>query len=187
MTWLFDSPTLVAILGFLLVAGLAISWIMSARKGLLYATIGAMLLVAGLLVAERAIVTDREAIRAMLLEVAADVESNRVSSVLPHIAASAPKLKSQARAELPNYQFTELRVTAINSVTVDEQADPRTGVIEFNVVGEGTFRHAGDSFAGTVPRWVQLSLVKEADGKWRITGYRHAEPQHMLFRQPDTN
>jgi hypothetical protein len=187
MTWLFDSPTTVAILGFVLVAGLAVSWIMSGRKEPLYATIGAILLVAGLLVAERAIVTDREAIRATLLEIAADVQSNKISRVLPHIAASAPKLKSQAQTELPNYQFTELRVTAIHSVEVDDKADPRTGVIEFNVVADGTFRQGSDSFSGTVPRWVQLTLVKEADGQWRITGYQHAEPQQMLRRTPAAN
>ena len=182
MNRLFESPLSIAVLGFLLVAGLGMSWILSGRKELLYALVAAGLLVAGLLVAERMITTDREAIEAKLNEIAKDVESNSVARVAKHIAASAPELKSKAQAELPNYQFTEMRVTAVHQVEVNSAADPRTAVVEFNVIGTGTFRVGSDSLTDSIPRWVRLQMVKEKDGEWRVADYEHAPPQQMLLR-----
>lgn len=180
MTWIFESPLLIAALGFLLVVGLGVSWISSGRKELLYALLGAVALVAGLLVAERMIITDREAITAKLDEIAADVQSNIVSRVTRHISPTVPSLISKAQAEMPNYQFTEMRVTGVHSISVDARARPRTAVVEFNIMAAGTFRVGNDSLTTTVPRWVKLELVKEEDGQWRVVSYEHAEPAQFM-------
>ena len=187
MIWLFESPALVALLGILLIIFMGVCWIMSGRKELLYALVACIALVAGLLVAERMITTEREAIEAKLTEIAADVQSNSVSRVLSHIHSSAPEIKAKAQAELPNYQFIEMRVTGIHLVEVNRAASPRTAVVEFNVVGSGSFKVGGDMVSETtVPRWIKLQMVKDGDGEWRVRDYDHAAPNQMLYQDPNS-
>lgn len=187
MIWLFESPALVALLGVLLIIFMGVCWIMSGRKELLYGLVASIVLLAGLLVAERMITTEREAIEAKLTEIAADVQSNSISRVTAHIYSGAPELKAKAQGELPNYRFTEMRITGIHSVEVNRAANPRTAVVEFNVVGSGSFKVGGDMVPETtVPRWIKLQMVKDTDGQWRVRDYDHAAPNQMMYQDPNS-
>jgi hypothetical protein len=76
-------------------------------------------------------------------------------------------------------------VTKVHEIDVNEKSEPRTAVVEFNVVASGTFRQGGLELAdSSVPRWVRLHLVKFADGSWKVANYEHAAPQQMLFINP---
>src|SRR5262245_47130924 len=106
MNWLFEQPLVIVGVGAVLLVGLGAVWSSTVRQELLYALAGIFgLIVAGLIV-ERLVVTDREAIRATLLQIAHDVESNNHGAVLKHIHSGAPQLAQRAKAELPNYQFS---------------------------------------------------------------------------------
>ena len=93
MNWLFDRPVYVALLGVVLCIPIAIAWVMSGRKEVLYALGAAFAVALALLIAERMVVTDREAIEAMLPQLARDVQSNEIQQVLTHIYSGAPELK----------------------------------------------------------------------------------------------
>ena len=85
---------------------------------------------------------------------------------------------------MPNYEFTECRVTKIFTIDVDRLAEPRSAIVEFNVVASGAFKYQGEQFSGTYPRWVKLHLVREKDGRWTIQEYEHAEPTRGMLNQP---
>lgn len=182
MTWIFDQPQYVALLGIaaLLVQGAA--WSATGRKELVYAMAAVFSLMVAGLIAERLVVTHQEAVRLKLQEIARDVQSNDLPRLLAHIAASSPQLKDKAQAEIPNYRFTECRVTRVHTVQIDAGPPPRA-IVEFNVLASGTFRAAGIEASKTIPRWVKLHMVKEPDGQWRVESYEHAPPQQMLFQQ----
>src|SRR5438105_17370 len=118
MNWLFESPIVIVIAGVALILALAAAWSASGRKELLYALGAAFALLIAALVIERLVVTDREAINTTLLQIARDVQSNNRRAVLQHIASSASSLKQRAEAEMPNYQFTECRITKIHSIDI---------------------------------------------------------------------
>jgi hypothetical protein len=185
MNWLFEQPLIIVVLGMLLILALGAAWSASGRQELLYALgVAFILLIAGL-VTERLVVTDSEAIRATLLQIARDVQSNNRRAVARHVYSGAPALKQKADAELPNYEFTECRVTQVHTIDVDRLAEPRSAIVEFNVVASGTFKYMGDRFSDTgIPRWVKLHLVREKDGRWTIQEYEHAEPTRGLLNQP---
>jgi hypothetical protein len=187
MNWLFEQPLVIVVLGVLLILGLGAAWSASGRKELLIAIgVALALLVAGL-VTERMVVTDQEAIRATLLQIARDVQSNNRQAVARHISSGAPQLKQKADAELPNYDFTECRVTKVFLIDVDRSAEPRSAIVEFNVVASGTFKYQGDHYSDSgIPRWVKLQLVREKDGRWTLQDYEHAEPTRGMFNQPLT-
>jgi hypothetical protein len=182
--WLFDNPLYIVIISIFVGVLVGGAWTATGRRELLYALGAVVALTVVMLIVERLVVTDREAIRATLAQIAGDVQSNDVQRVLGHIAKANRGLVQKAQAELPNYEFTECRVTKIHLIDIDASIEPRSAKVEFNVVASGTFRQGSLEVTDTVPRWVQLQLVREEDGKWRVQNYRHAQPQQFLFGDP---
>jgi hypothetical protein len=184
MNWLFEQPLIIVVLGVGLIFGLGAAWSATGRKELLYGVACALALLIAGLVTERLVITDREAIRATLQEIARDVKNNDRRAVVSHLHPSAPELKQKAEGELPNYKFSECRVTKVNLIDVDSLAEPRSAIVEFNVLAAGTFRYEGLEVTDTVPRWVQLHMLREADGRWTVVSYEHDSPQRMLMNSP---
>src|SRR6476661_1585024 len=184
MPWLYEQPLIIVVLGVALLLGLGAAWSASGRKELLYSmAVVVVLLIAGLVI-ERLVVTDREAIRATLLQIARDVQSNDRRAVLRHVHFSATELKKKAEAELPNYHFTECRVTRINLIDIDRHAEPRSAMVELNIIISGEFKYAGLEATGTYPRWVKLHMLREKDGRWTVVEYDHDDPQRMIMKSP---
>ena len=165
MTWVFEQPHYIAILGVATLAVLGFGWMQTGYRALLYGTIGVAVLTVLLLVVERLVQTENEEIEAALEQMAADVQRNDLPDVLRHISAMAPATRAQARAEFPRYNFSRVKVKRNLTVTIDEQQEPRTAVVSFNVVVTGYDRSFRSSFH--VPRFVTVTLVRE-DGEWRF-------------------
>jgi hypothetical protein len=184
MTWLLEQPLVIILLGVGLILALGAAWSASGRQELLYAAGAALaLLVAGLVI-ERVVVTDREAIRRTLQEIARDVKNNNHRALVQHIHASAAQLRQKADAELPNYRFTECRVTKIHKIEVDGSAEPHSAVVEFNIIAAGTFKVSGlGELSETVPRWVKLQMLREKDGRWTVADYEHDSPERMIMER----
>src|SRR5262245_37702167 len=143
MNGLFDGPVAIVVIGVVLLLALGAGWSATGKKELLYVLGGVLALMLVGLVVERLVITDREAIRLALLTIARDVQSNNLKAVTSHVHSSSPELKQKAEAELPNYHFTECRVTKIHDVKVDSQSKPRSAIVEFNLIAVGTFKGPG--------------------------------------------
>jgi hypothetical protein len=182
--WLFDHPLSIILIGVVLGVFVGGTWTATGRKELLYALGAVVALTVAWLLVERFVVTDREAVHATLREIARDVQTNNVQKVLGHIAKGNPSLVARAQAEMPNYKFSECRVTKIHKTDIDAASEPRSAMVEFNVVVTGTFSQGGFEASGRYPRWVQLQLVREGDGQWRVQSYDHAQPQQFLLGEP---
>ncbi|MDX1945479.1 MAG: hypothetical protein SFU86_08720 [Pirellulaceae bacterium] len=187
MNWLFDQPIYIALGGIVFGFLAGVLWSSTGSKAWLAALGVVIAITAGLLITERLVVTDREAIRQTLAEIARDVQSNDVAKVVRHIAPDRPDMAIRARTEMPNYRFTECRVTKVHGIDVNERANPRTALVEFNVVVAGSFRQGGMEASGNYPRWVRLHLVKDKAGQWLVYDYEHAEPHRMLLAEPGSS
>ncbi|ADB17531.1 hypothetical protein Psta_2866 [Pirellula staleyi DSM 6068] len=185
MTWLFDSPTTIVLWSVVLAIAAGVAWTFTGKRIFAVLTGLIVLTAAGLLIAEKVIITDREAIEIKLKEIADDLAANRQAAVVANIAASNIKLQQVAKSELPNYQFTSLRITKIHSIEIDSAPKNRTARVEFNIVAEGTFKVGDDQISGMkVPRLIKVDMLKEEDGVWRVDNYSHAAPQEFLFQVP---
>jgi len=184
MTWLCEHPFTIVAVGVAILLGLGAAWSNTGRKELLFAMVAALVVLVAAIVTERLVVTDREAIELTLNQIARDVQSNNHYAVKRHIHPSAPELKKKAEAELPNYQFTECRVTKIHQIDVDTHAEPRSAMVELNIIVSGTFKYGGFEGTGTYPRWVRLHMLRDKDGRWTVVEYEHDDPQRMIMKQP---
>lgn len=185
MNWLLDRPLFIVLWGVVICIPIAIGWVASGRKEVLYGLIAALVLVAGLLITERLVTSDREALEITLQQIARDVESNDPQAVLGHVYSGAPALKAKAQQELPNYQFTQCRITRVHEIVVNSQDQPKSAVIQFNVAAAGSFKAEGMELTASkeqpIMRYVELKMRQEADGRWTVEDYSHAEPQAFMF------
>ena len=177
MSWLFDRPVSVAILGVVLCVPIAIAWVMTGRKEVLYALGAAFAIFVGLLIMERMVVTDRESIEATVLQIARDVQANNHQAVLGHIYSGSPQLKQKAQSEIANYVFTECRVTKAPEIEVNVTDQPRSAKVSFLAAAAGDFKYGGNSAtfskAQPIRRRIIFQMRKEADGRWTVADYDH--------------
>ncbi|HEX5106668.1 MAG TPA: hypothetical protein VFV87_22765 [Pirellulaceae bacterium] len=185
MNLLFEQPLVVVVLGIVLGLAAGTAWTSTGRKEWLIALAAIVVLTIAGLVIERGIVTDREAIEATLAQIARELQRNDQQAVLKHIATGATRIRQEAEAELPNYRFDECRVTKVHNVDIDDSAEPRSAIVEFNVMATGSFSHGGFEVSEqNVYRWIQLQMVREKDGQWRVQRYEHDDALRAFQSRP---
>lgn len=187
MNWIFDRPAYVALLGVVLCVPIAIAWVMSGKKEVLYALAAAFAVMVALLITERIVVTDREAIEATLQQIARDVQSNDLAAVQKHVYSGAPALQGKVRGELPNYRFTECRITSQPEIEVNAKDEPRSATASFLAAAAGEFKAQGMSITASkeapIRRHITLHMRREADGRWGVEDYSHAEITSAFFHK----
>ena len=177
--WILDNeynPFLLAFFGCVVCLGAFVAWISTGRKEALFVTGLLFILFVGLIITERVMISDREAIQQTLIDIARDLKSNNREAVYAAIHPKATAHLEQARAELPNYTFQDCRITQIIETKVDAAAKPKTAVTEFYVAAKGTFNQGGQGYTGDPRRIVKLHLEQDAAGKWKIVDYTHRAP-----------
>jgi hypothetical protein len=174
MDWLFEKPLFILIMGVLTAVVLGGLWTQTGRKSALYAFLAALGATAGLLLVERWVQTDRERIIATLHEIARVVERNDVQAALRYTHSRAEWIRRQAAAELPRYDFREVRIKPNIVVEISPKADPPTATAKFNAVVVASDKQ-GLFSDSRVPRFVTVKFEKEGRD-WRVVGYEHQEP-----------
>ncbi|MGI8978585.1 MAG: hypothetical protein ACR2FY_05135 [Pirellulaceae bacterium] len=187
MNWLFDRPAYVAILGVMLCVPIAIAWVMTGRKEVLHALAAAFAIFVGLLIMEQVVVTDREAIETTVQQIAHDVQANDHQAVQRHIYSGSPQLKQKVQGELPNYRFTECRVTSQPEIAVNTKDEPRSAKVSFLAAAAGDFKYQGMSASASkeapIRRRIILHMRKEADGRWTVEDYDHEDFQKEFYQE----
>lgn len=147
-----------------------------------YVAAFAMILVCcGLLVWERRIITLPEAIAAKLDEMAADLETNQVETVLRHVSKTRPDLQQQTRQLLPRYEIHRARVKS--NLRVDRVAVEGREVVRarFNAVFQAS-ETRGDIRNLLSPWYFVVDFVEE-DGTWRVERYERHDPRKGMVGQ----
>lgn len=176
MDWLYENwlPSLIA--GGLTTAILIGGWIQTGQKWLLYVALAAVLLTAGAIALEVSVVTDREQIHDTLSEIAALVEDNRIEQALDYAWSEAPEVRQQAQAELPLYEFESVEIKRNLKIEVFPNKTPPRATAEFNVVVVLSTR-TGLVQGQRIPRFLEVDLVRDDEGRWRVAGYQHYDPR----------
>jgi hypothetical protein len=167
-----ESPVSVGFFGVVLVLIAFFVWMNTGSKPALYGAVVLALLTILSVIFSINIRTDREQVEVVLTEVAQGVERNDLQRVLNYIHPNAVDGLLRAKSELPNYKFTEARITGVKSIIVDKRTTPRSAVAEFHVAV--SLSGNGNQVNG-VRRFVRCYFL-HSDGRWLVHDYEHFEP-----------
>lgn len=182
LEFILEHPLMLALAGAAAVGLAVFIWLQTAHRAALQASIALGLLTIVLVVLSLQVETDREAIRRTLDEVADALERNDFEFVYSYMHPNAEAGVQRARGELPNYTFSEARVTRVKEIQVNHTTTPNTAIAEFNVfVKVGT---QGQSF--NVPRFVKIYFMKRGE-RWMVRDYEHFEPTAGFRNTPLTS
>lgn len=171
MTQLMESPFLILAVGVMTVILLGSGWMKTGHPALIYALLGAVVVFAGLLIAERCVKTDKEQLRETLYEIADDVQRNDLPAVLGHIHSRARRVRSRARNEMPLYHFHDVAITTIRDISLHPDRDPPSATAEFLVRVDLTFRD-GTGGRDRFVRFVVVTFYREEE-RWKVWDYEH--------------
>jgi hypothetical protein len=176
METMLENPWPAVMIGSLAVAILMGGWIQTGKQWLLALVTLPVLLTIGAVLMERLVVTDREAVRATLFEIAELVEQNRIEEALAYVHSSFTEVQQQARGELPAYDFLSVDIKRNLEIEVFPSLDPPEARAEFNVM---VVLNSRDGAFGEmrVPRYVEVTMRRENDGRWRVASYSHHDPR----------
>jgi hypothetical protein len=184
LTVLAEQPWTLLLCGLFVTAVFFFFWTQFARPFLLYAMFVA-LLVTGLLIGiERLWVTDREAVIATLYQIARDVKQDNLPRLLQYIAPEAVGIRQLAESEYQRYQVSQLRITRVWEVTVEDQRQPPQAVAKLSIVVRGGFR--GASVDEKVMRYVVVYLRRYGE-EWKVYSYEHYPPHEAFRREPSSS
>jgi hypothetical protein len=183
MNGLWEQPVTIGLVGIVALGLLAAVWSQTGNNRWLWGMVVVLIATVALIVTERLVVTDQEALRGTVVQLARDVAKNDRQLLYPYIHSAATALRQKADGELPSYEFSECVITKIYDVRVNDAAKPKEATVEFMVRVSGSFSYHGDGASGTFLRLVKLYFTQEADGRWRIRDYEHSEPQQAWFEK----
>jgi hypothetical protein len=172
MTWFVESPWPSLMLGFGLEVVLAIALVRTGRAILIAAMVALLALTASLLVIERMVVTEFEAVEDSLDAVARALESGDVPAVMTSFTPTCPR-RGEVEAALSRFTIREAHVGGDLEVRINRLTLPPSATAYF------TGRVEGKDKRGVVPyehmiRKFKVTLHKQGD-RWLIADYSDAD------------
>lgn len=168
---LFENPLLIGFIGVVTSLMAGFIWLQTGYRSVMIGTVGLLAMTVGAVLLNVNVVTDREHIEQILYSIAAALGKNDYSTVYGIIHPTAEQTVIRAKAELPNYKFSEARVTGIKDIQVNRFTKPATAIAEFYVfVAVST---QGNEF--DVRRFIRVYFMQR-EGRWLVHNYEHYEP-----------
>ena len=183
MNWLVSSPYYIAAIGFGAAIILGGSWIKTGRRPLLYLLGAALALTSVLLLVGQLVVTDEEAVRDTLHQMARDVEKNDLRLVLSHVHDDAARsIVEQAEYEFPRQKFKSVKVWNNKLVIkIHNDRQPPEATAKFFVTINGDF-WKGQHPNQTVLLDVTIKFKQDQDGNWKLLSYDYKIAELMKTR-----
>jgi hypothetical protein len=170
--YFFENSLPIWICGALLVTIALVVYQQTRSRGALAAVLVAVLLTALGLVAEKLIVTPREAVEQTLYGLAAAIEADNLPAVLTYIAPNAAEVRGDAEAIMPQLIVEKCRVASELVIEVDETAQPMTAVARFKALGDVTMKR--NNMRGGYFDKVEIRFTRDPEGRWLVEGYTPA-------------
>ena len=173
LSWFTEDATFPFISGIVLAVVFLFLFLKSREKTMLYVAVVVALLAGGIFACEQMIVTDREAIVTIVIDLASQVKNNHVPGVVKHISPQHQKTIDNARAEMPKYEFSVCNLSGITDFK-DDETNPNVKTISFVANFRATIRPQKTMIPGQEK--VTLTFEKDATDQWKIIDYSHSRP-----------
>lgn len=176
MSILLENPFVIIVSALVVLLIVYYFWTQTRLRWILHLMVAIALVAIGLVIIERMVVTDREAIKTTLTDLAERVEANDVDGALSYFSQSAKATRDHAAREMPGYKFTTCRIVSYQEFAPKTDTGLKTCDVTFTVfvdVEAPSFH----GFKGRAGRTVTLKLQKEPSGAWKVLNYSHYDPR----------
>ena len=172
-----ENPFPLALIGSLLTGALLLNGWSARHRGILSAGVLAAALTVALLVAERAIVTPTEEIKATLASIARSLQENRTEQLESWFAPGREELAKETARHLRFVEFESVSIKR-NLRVKFHNPDKTRAEVSFN----GTARLKSDSgqWQGVLIARYLIVQLDRIEGHWRVVGYQHLDPREGI-------
>ncbi|HUY92668.1 MAG TPA: hypothetical protein VMV10_28265 [Pirellulales bacterium] len=174
MSWLFEDPTPLIVVGVLIEGLLAVVFVNTRQLKAAAAMAGVLVLVLAGLAVEQVVVTDYERIEAALDGTARSLRANDVPGLLAHIDPQAAGMRQNAETNLRRARIRDAKVKDLK-VQFHRLTSPPTAEAEFIGNIKGSFQSGIDVGEGTIIRRFHIKFVRRGDD-WLMTAYEDLGP-----------
>ena len=168
MTTLIENPIAIAVVGALLATVALVIFLSRRTTRPLAALVGIISVTGLLLLVERWVVTDREAVEYALADMLAAIEANDLPAATAFVDPAAPGIKSDMEALIPQVKVNNANAAAV-AVETNSAANPPTATSRFQAYLHGTHGSSGQPLAYINQR-VDIEWVKRGE-QWLVNGY----------------
>jgi len=179
--FLLESPWPILLTGIVVEAALALALLRTGRGRILWAMLGFGAIIAGGLLLERCVVTDREAVENCLDAIVAAAEANDINRLLENVSPKAGKVQVEARAVLSRVEVTKARLTDLET-KINRLTSPPSAKVKFRVIGTGRDRMGEIPYQGFA-EFLAVDLRLE-NGRWLVYDYSFENAELRKFTVP---
>lgn len=169
MTAFLESPVPTLAVGGLAAVFAIVVFLSRRSLGTLVGVAVVLAVIAGMLVVERMVVTDREEVEAAVASVLAAVEANDVEGIVRWIDPQRTQIVADARALAPTIVVEKARATGGITITVEKAAAASQAHSRFRAFLNGTLRQGGAPIGYFDD--IEVDWENRGGAGWRITGY----------------
>jgi hypothetical protein len=124
MTWLMENPTAIIVGGVMAELFLLAMPIREGRGGFFSATFLVAIATCLLLIAQKVVVTDEEAMRSTLESVAKALSKNDLDEVMSYIDPQAKEFRERISSHFPDFVYSDVHVAGDVEFDHQPEADP---------------------------------------------------------------
>lgn len=178
MDWLFEDPTLVIVAIVVTQAILGAFFLATVKKAFLWAMAGLLVPLAGVLVADYLVVTDREAIESTIRNGVEALEANDLDRVLTFLSPTAVKTRERATWALGIVKFSNIRISDLK-IQINRLTQPPTAEVRFFAVFRYEFKEPTPEAIYDVYAARFKVLFEKVDDRWLLTDHYEYEVAHL--------
>lgn len=167
MSYLFENPFLILVVGTLLIAACGYVYLNTRQKGAVTGLVVVVALTAIALLVEHLVETPREQVETSLNDLAHELEANNVEGALKYLAPSAKETRDRARWAMSRFQVTKAKVSDLR-ITVNETMSPPSAEVKFTGVIGVVDRKGVYPATQSVPVKFTAKLRQQND-RWVVT------------------
>lgn len=179
---LFEQFWAVAIVGAIITAMTVYAWMQTGNPNVLKGAAGIAILTVILLCINVYVVTDREVVRALVFEMAGELERNEYEKTLQRIHPVPTESVKYRSRQLENIKFSSVRITCVHGIEINRTGSATRAVVRMNIAAEAESR----TLRGKALRWIQLTLNKVND-RWLVSDIEDRDPQHEYLNSTQMN
>ena len=169
MVYLFENPTVMVMVGLVLLTFSGVLYYSTKSVGSFVATvIIAVLLLCGL-VMEQLVFTPREMVEATVSGICDAAEANDIERVRAFLAPSATETRKMVDSIMPRVEVEKANVFSEMEIDIDDPKNPKKATVRFEGFFQGKLKSSSTPGAGRFP--VTVELIWDGQ-RWLIESFR---------------